>query len=244
MQSVVKDRLHFALAMIVFAFTLVMYGLTVQNTVPFWDAGEFIATSYVLGIPHPPGTPLYVLMGRLATLVPIGEVATRVNFLSSLASAFAVLLTYLITVKLILAMWGGSSRQERWVAYAGGVVGSFFMAFSSSFWESAIEAEVYNISSAGMLLCIWMCLVWRERLDEEKSDIPLLFIAYICFLAVGIHLGTLLALPPLVLFVALVRWRSLIDARFIATAAALAVVGLSVHLYLLISANLDKYYFI
>lgn len=234
-----KNRLHFAIALGVFAFSLIMYALTVQNTVPFWDAGEFIATSYVLGIPHPPGTPLYVLIGRLATLVPIANVATRVNFLSSLASAFAVLLTYLITVKLILAMWRGSSRQETWVAYAGGAVASIFMAFSSSFWDSAVEAEVYNISSAGMLLCIWMALLWRERLDEERSDVPLVFIAYICFLAVGIHLGTLLALPPIVLFVLLVRWRSVLNPRFLAIASGLALVGLSVHFYLLIRASLD-----
>jgi tetratricopeptide (TPR) repeat protein len=236
---VFKDRLHFAIALGVFAFVLVMYALTVQNTVPFWDSGEFIATSYVLGVPHPPGTPLYVLIGRLATLVPIGSIATRVNFLSSLASAFAVLLTYLITVKLILAMWKTPSRQEKWVAFIGGVVASVFMAFSSSFWDSAVEAEVYNLSSAGMLLCLWMGLRWRESLSEEASDIPLVFVAYVCFLAIGIHLGTLLVLPPLVLFVLLVRWRSLLNTRFIAVVSVLAVVGLSVHLYLLIRASLN-----
>lgn len=239
MWSVLKDRLHFIMALGVFAFSLLMYALTVQNTVPFWDAGEFIATSYVLGIPHPPGTPLYVLLGRLATLVPIADIATRVNFLSSLSAAFAVLLTYLITVKLLLAMWGGSSKQEKWVAYAGGVVASLFMAFSSSFWDSAVEAEVYDMSSAMMLLCIWMGLRWRERLDEDKSDIALAFIAYVCFLAVGIHLGTLLALPPIVLFVLLVRWRSVLNARFIMIAVGLAVLGLSVHLYMLIRASLN-----
>lgn len=234
-----KDRLHLSIALGLFAFVLVIYALTVQNTVPFWDSGEFIATSYVLGIPHPPGTPLYVLIGRLATLIPIGSVATRVNFLSSVASAFAVLLTYLITVKLILAMWKNPSRHERWVAFVGGVVASVFMAFSSSFWDSAVEAEVYNISSAGMLLCLWMGLRWRESLSEETSDIPLVFVAYVCFLAVGIHLGTLLVLPPLVLFVLLVRWRSLLNMRFISVVAGLALVGLSVHLYLLIRASLN-----
>jgi tetratricopeptide (TPR) repeat protein len=236
---VLKDRLHFAIALGVFVFVLVMYALTVQNTVPFWDSGEFIATSYVLGVPHPPGTPLYVLIGRLATLIPIGSIATRVNFLSSLASAFAVLLTYLITVKLILAMWKAPSRQEKWVAFVGGVVASIFMAFSSSFWDSAVEAEVYNVSSAGMLLCLWMGLRWRESLSEEGSDIPLVFVAYVCFLAIGIHLGTLLVLPPLVLFVLLVRWRSALNARFLSVVAVLAVVGISVHLYLLIRASLN-----
>jgi len=231
--------LHLSIALGVFAFVLIMYGLTVQNTVPFWDSGEFIATSYVLGIPHPPGTPLYVLIGRIATLVPIGSIATRVNFLSSLGAAFAVLLTYLITVKLLLAMWRDPSRTERLVAYVGGVVAAIFMAFSSSFWDSAVEAEVYDISSACMLLCVWMGLRWREQLDREHSDIPLVFIIYICFLAVGIHLGTLLALPPLALFVVLVRWRSILNARFLGIAAALALVGLSVHFYLMIRASLD-----
>lgn len=279
-----KDRTNSAVALAVFAFALIMYALTVQNTVPFWDAGEFIATSYVLGIPHPPGTPLYVLIGRLCTLVPIGDIATRVNFLSSLASAFAVLLTYLIIVKLTSAMWKPGSRSEKWVGYVGGVVGAVFMAFSTSFWDSAVEAEVYNISSAGMLLCVWMALRWRERLDEDKSYMPLLFIAYIGFLAIGIHLGTLLAVPPIVLFVLLVRCRPIVvvgyvwamialgllalgfsvigtaalaflvvfvilsgqlrrfawrNLSFTAIAVALAILGVSVHLYLLIRAGLN-----
>ena len=282
--GVLKDRTNSAIALAVFAFALIMYALTVQNTVPFWDAGEFIATSHVLGIPHPPGTPLYVLIGRLCALIPIGSIATRVNFLSSVASALAVLLTYLIIVKLICAMWKPGSRSENWVGYVGGVVGAVFMAFSTSFWDSAVEAEVYNISSAGMLLCIWMGLRWRERLDEDKSYMPLLFIAYIGFLAIGIHLGTLLAVPPLVLFVLLVRCRPIVvvsyvwlmialaflglgfrvvgmaalaflvvfiilagtmrsfmwrNLSFTGVAVALAVLGVSVHLYLLIRAGLN-----
>src|ERR1044071_1333021 len=89
-----------ALGLLVFVLSFGVYLLTLTPTVPFWDSGEFIAVSNILGIPHPPGTPFYVLVGRLATLIPIASIAQRVNALSALASALAVMLTFLTTFKL------------------------------------------------------------------------------------------------------------------------------------------------
>src|SRR5205823_8867226 len=96
----VTKRAVLGLSLVVFLFTIAVYFLTLTPTVPFWDSGEFIAVSNILGVPHPPGTPFYVLLGRLATLVPIASIAQRVNGLSALASALAVLLTFLATFKL------------------------------------------------------------------------------------------------------------------------------------------------
>ena len=89
---------YLATAWFVFLSTLAVYTLTVTHSIPFWDSGEFIATSYILGIPHPPGTPLYVIIGRLFTMLPFGNVYLAVNWLSALASALAVLFTFLVTV--------------------------------------------------------------------------------------------------------------------------------------------------
>src|SRR5512140_975105 len=91
---------------LVFLFALGVYAYCITPTVPYWDSGEFIATSYILGVPHPPGTPLYVLIGRLFSLLPFATIAVRVNLLSSLSSAVAVLFTYLITVRLIRRNFG------------------------------------------------------------------------------------------------------------------------------------------
>src|SRR6185436_7140175 len=90
---------YLAVASFVFLSTLAVYAITVTPSIPFWDSGEFIATSHLLGIPHPPGTPLYVLIGRLFAMLPFGTVAYRVNWLSALSSALAVMFTYLLTVR-------------------------------------------------------------------------------------------------------------------------------------------------
>ena len=94
-----EDKINTLVASVVFLFTLAVYTITMTPTVPFWDSGEYIATSYILGVPHAPGTPLYVLLGRMFTLIPIGTIAQRVNWFSALSSAIAVLFTYLITVQ-------------------------------------------------------------------------------------------------------------------------------------------------
>src|SRR5438477_6680845 len=93
-------RVALWVSLVVFLIAATVYFLTLSPTVPFWDSGEFIAVSYILGIPHPPGTPLYVLLGRIATLIPLGNVAQRVNGLSALASALAVMFSYLVIVRL------------------------------------------------------------------------------------------------------------------------------------------------
>src|SRR6058998_4274415 len=96
-----RARATWAIAALVWLTAATVYMITLAPTVPFWDAGEFIACSYILGIPHPPGTPLYVLLGRVATLVPWASVAQRVNGLSALAAALTVLVTYFTGLKLI-----------------------------------------------------------------------------------------------------------------------------------------------
>ena len=96
-----SGRLTFLVGLGVLLVALWTYLRTLAPTVPFWDAGEFISVSKILGVPHPPGTPFYVLLGRMATLVPLGNIAQRVNGLSAVSSALAVLLTYLTTLRLI-----------------------------------------------------------------------------------------------------------------------------------------------
>ena len=229
---------HRGVAAFVFLFTLVVYTMTLTTSVPFWDSGEFIATSYVLGIPHPPGTPLYVLIGRLFAMWPFASVAFSVNWLSAVASSLAMLFTFLLTVRFIRHTQGEQRDQtDEVLAWVGGVTAAFFAAFSKTFWDSAIEAEVYALSSWMQVFILWLGLRWWEGLDRGEGDSRLLVAWYLCFLCVGIHLGTFLVLPALVLLVIMVNWRSLVSPRNLAWAAVLAVFGISVHLYLLIRAK-------
>ena len=144
---------YLAVAWFVFLSTLTVYLFTVTTSIPFWDSGEFIATSYTLGIPHPPGTPLYVLIGRIFSLLPIDNVHLAVNLLSSVASALAVLFTFLVTVRFMRlaqvrhAATGQRTPADEVIAWTAGAAAAFFVAFSNTFWGSAIEAEVYGLSS-------------------------------------------------------------------------------------------------
>src|SRR5262249_58025216 len=152
----------------VFLAAGVVYFATLAPTVPFWDSGEFIAVSYILGIPHPPGTPFYVLLGRLATLIPFATVAQRVNAVSAVASAFTVMLTYLCGLKIIrLAQGAGRERADDWIAHVGAATGALMFAFSDSFWENSIEAEVYALMSTAQILVLWLGLRWWEEHERR-----------------------------------------------------------------------------
>ena len=200
---------------IVFLVTQVVYLLTINISCPFWDSGEFIATSHVLGIPHPPGTPLYVLIGRLFSMLPIASIAARVNYLSALASTLAVLFTYLVVVNLA-RRWqrSGESVTDRLIAIGGGMVAAFFTAFSRTFWDNAIEAEVYALSSVVMIFAVWLTLRWEASGAEGRRDNNLLLLmGFLLLVAVGIHMGALLVAPAIILYVLLISWRTVFPWR-------------------------------
>ena len=208
------DRL---VAAFVFAYALVVYILTVAPTTSFWDAGEFIAIANRLQVSHPPGAPFYMLVGRLFSMfVPTEYVALSVNLVSVFSSAFTVLLTHLIIVRLI-RIWQGDEEVrtpvQRSVALAGGVIGSLTFAVTDSFWFNAVEAEVYALSMLFTAVVVWLILRWRDQAIHEEAAYAggqhpfglsanriLILIAYLFGLAIGVHLLNLLA----VFFIALI----------------------------------------
>lgn len=196
-------RLNRIIAAVIFAIGLVTYGLTVAPTTSYWDCGEFITCSYILGVPHPPGAPLYILIGRIFTMFPLFEdIGLRVNFISVLASALSIMFTYLIIIRL-LREWKGTPQnlQERITVYTGGIIGALGFAFTDSFWFNAVEAEVYAVSMFFTAIVVWLILVWVEKADEPVSDKILFLIAYLIGLATGVHLLNILALPTIFLIV-------------------------------------------
>ena len=190
-------------AFIIFLFSLIMYTLTVAPTVSYWDCGEFIACSYTLAVPHPPGAPLFLLVGRIFSMIPfVDDIALRINFISVISSALTVMLLYLSIVHLIREWRGRLDTSEDWqTAIFSGVLGSLTFAFSHSFWFNAVESEVYAPSMLCTALLVWLILVWAERSDQPGNERYILMIAYVIGLAIGIHLLNVLALPFVTLII-------------------------------------------
>ena len=195
-------RLNRILAGITFLISFIVYFDTMAPSVSYWDCGEFIAVSYTLGVPHPPGSPLFLLLGRIASMIPISEdIAFRVNLLSPLVSAFAVLFLYLIIVQ-VVNHWRGrvESNTDALVSFGAGIVGALTFAFTDSHWFNAVEAEVYAFSTFFTAIVVWLILVWSEKAGNRGHEKYILLIAYMIGLATGLHLLNLLTIP----FVALI----------------------------------------
>lgn len=224
----------------VFVTILVCYLVVISPTVSFWDSGEFIATSYILGIPHPPGTPFYVILGRIFSMLPFQEKALGVNFMSALTGALACLFIYLITVR-ILALWRGQprTRREQMVIYCCAACAALAAAFGSSHWTDSIEAEVYSPAALIMSFTVWLMIRWAQRHREEGSRNSLVLICYLLGLSVGLHLGTVLVLPVFVLFALVVDYRLFADVKFLVLVAFVGLLGLSNHLFLPIRSALN-----
>ena len=187
----------------VFLFTLTVYFLTVAPTVAFWDCGEFITTSYILGVPHPPGAPLYTLLGRIFSMLAFlgDEIALRVNFLSVASGAVTVVLIYLCVVRLLAQWLDREDPTQRIAIVTGAVVSALSVAFSTSFWDNASEAEVYGLSMTITLLAYWLALRWDDGHKSLASDRMLILIAYLFGLGAGVHLQVLLTIPGILILV-------------------------------------------
>lgn len=193
-----EKMLHRLLAAFVLVFSFIIYLSTMAPTVSFWDCGEFIACSYRLAVPHPPGSPYFLMLGRVFTLIPLFEnIAARVNFISVLSSAFTVMLLYLIIVHFAKRMLNKTefSFYDKIGIYGGGVVGSLVFAFTHSFWFNAVEAEVYALSMLFTSLVVYLVLLWEHHSEEEGNEKYILMIAYLIGLAIGVHMLNVLALP-------------------------------------------------
>ncbi len=181
----------------IWVFSFIIYAMTVASTVSYWDCGEFIACSYGLAVPHPPGAPLFLLVGRFFSMIPfVEDIGFRVNYISVLSSTFTVMLLYLSIVHLVREWKGSLQSNSDWqTAIFSGAIGSLTFAFTHSFWFNAVEAEVYAPSMLFTALLVWLILVWAQKSDQPGNEKYLLMIAYSIGLAIGIHLLNVLALP-------------------------------------------------
>ncbi len=191
---------------VVCLFACMVYILTMEATGSFWDCGEFVSSAYKLQIPHPPGAPLFVMMGRFFIIL-FGDnpntAARAVNFMSAILSGFTILfLFWSITHfarKIIQPKGLTLSSQQIFTIMAAGAVGALAYTFCDSFWYSAVEGEVYGSSSFFTALVFWAILKWEDVADDPMADRWLIFIFYMMGLSIGVHLLNLLTIPAIVM---------------------------------------------
>lgn len=202
-----KDPLNLVFAGLVLVVSFIVYFLTVQRTLSFWDCGEFITCAYVLGIPHPPGTPLFVLLGNVVSNFPIGEDPSfRINLISCVSSAFAAMLGYL-TATWLIRRWYADQEITFWkrvTIYLGGLVGGFYFAFGRTNWNNSVEAEVYGTSMLFMMATIYLTLLWIDYRKTARGESFLIAMAYLATLALGVHMTSYIVMPMAFLLIILV----------------------------------------
>ncbi len=196
---------NLALGWLTFLISGLVYLLTIEPTTSFWDTGEFISASYKLLVGHPPGAPFFLLMGRFFTLFAPDEtsVAAMVNSMSALASAMTIaFLFWTITHlarKIFVDNHGKPGSWRYWAVLGSGLVGALSYTFSDTFWFSAVEGEVYAMSSLFTAAVFWAILKWENVAHMPHSNRWLILIAYLMGLSIGVHLLNLLAIPAIVM---------------------------------------------
>ena len=198
-------RLNTITGWLLFVISTAVYMLTLEPTVSFWDCGEFILSSFGLQVGHPPGAPLFVMIGRIATLFAGGDtskVALMMNALSALCSGFAIMFLFWTITHLVRKAYPGMDENESKhipAILGSGIIGALAYTFSDTFWFSAVEGELYALSSLVTGLVFWAMLKWEEEADKPYSGRWIILIAFIMGLGLGIHRLNLLVLPVLVL---------------------------------------------
>jgi hypothetical protein len=186
-----------------FAIALITYSLTVEPTMSFWDCGEYISTAAKLEVGHPPGAPLYQMLGAFFAMFSFGNnemVALMVNMMSVFSSAFTILFMFWsssILLRKIVSSYTEMDRNKAVVILGSSFVGSLAFTFSDSFWSSAVEAEVYAMASLFIAILFWLGLRWEEDMHTPKGNRWLLLISLVIGLSFGVHFMALLTIPAI-----------------------------------------------
>jgi len=222
----------------VFLISLGVYAATVAPTVAFWDCGEYTAAGHTLGVPHPPGNPLFILMMRLSSMFLsfFHDVGYRMNFAVAIASALTAAVLFLTIVEAGKLFVGEpDTAWKRICLCAGGIAGGLFAAFGYTFWFSAVETSVYNISMLFIATCTLLMLVWARSKNADRDKL-LILVAFLGFLGIGLHMFTMIVFPPAFLFMILWDEKKRTDWRLWITGILMAVVIYSLSAFVVLGA--------
>jgi hypothetical protein len=209
-----------------------VYVMTTEATGSFWDCGEFISSAYKLQIPHPPGAPMFVLLGRIFIIL-FGDnpltAAKAVNIMSALASGFTIMfLFWTIThfaKRIVQKGTEGLSNAQIISIMGAGVVGALAYTFSDSFWYSAVEGEVYALSSFFTALVFWAILKWEHNANQPGADKWIIFIFYLMGISIGVHLLNILTIPAIVMVYYFRNYKANFWGAFIAFMIGVVITG-------------------
>ena len=192
----------------------IVYFLTLEPTVSWWDCGEYISTAYKLQVGHPPGAPLFQMIGRFFSLFAGGDVtkvAMMINVMSAICSGLTIVFLFWTITMLARKVWMKEGEDAPWTNKIGvllaGFVGAVAYTFTESFWFNAVEGEVYAMSSFFTAVTFWAILKWEQVADEPTSYRWFIFIAFLVGLSIGVHLLNLLCVPAIVYVVYFKKWK-------------------------------------
>jgi hypothetical protein len=206
------------------AAVLILYLITLGPSTAMWDTSEYIAAAYVVGLPHPPGNPFFVLLGRVFSILPIAPgVAMRVNILAALCSAVSASMWFLITERVLVSWF-----PERWQRIAGGALAAMIGATAFTVWsQSVVNEKVYTVAMVGVAVIAWLTVRWCDDPDGPKADKLLVLIAYLLGLGYANHMAGFLPAPAVAFAVMLRRPGTILRWRLILVAVAAVLFGMT-----------------
>ena len=214
----------YGIAALVALAVLALYLVTLAPSTAMWDTSEYIAAAYTFGLPHPPGNPLFVIVGRMFSILPIAPtVAQRVNVLAAISSAASAALWFLV-IEQILSAWLADRRLQM----VGALVGAVLGATAFTVWnQSVVNEKVYTVSLAGIALVSWLAIRWSNRPTGARADRLLALMAYLCGLGYANHMAGMLPAPAILLAVLVRRPAVLVRPKLVIACLAALIVGLS-----------------
>jgi hypothetical protein len=231
------------LGWISFLIAFITYSLTVEPTVSFWDAGEYILTSAKLQVGHPPGAPLFQMLGAFFSMFALepSQVGFMLNMMSAIASAFTILFMFW-TITLLLKKLVGSeneiSKSQAMAILGSGLVGSLAFTFTDSFWFNAVETEVYAMATLIMSILFWLGLRWEQDMDKPRGNRWLILIAFVIGLSFGVHFMGLLTIPAIGLIYYFKNYKTVTIKNFII--ANVVSVAILLFIFKLLAPNILK----
>ncbi len=190
-------KLYRIIGAVVFLISAMVLFMTAQPSVSFWDVGEFTAAGYALQVPHPPGTPFFLLLNRIFSMIPIFDnIGHRINTVSVLSSAFSVLFLYLIAIKVIENYRGKTPKNllDGIGTYLSAAIGALAFSFSDTFWFNGSEGIVFGLSLFLFSAIVYLMMLWSEKADNKDNEKYIFMIAYLIGLSTGVHLMSVLGI--------------------------------------------------